>query len=342
MRFRLAVLALAFVVPACASAIRPGTAIPVPSANRTVYEAAHRVIPLGDGSQLLLYRPDPADGRPPAMQAFFVSKDGSQHDQNLRLEQFILNEILPGTFGQIRGGAMSADHQWIALVGGWAGVNDHRGHNGIFVLSHALGTWRVKSWFDLPGITIGDVAFGPDDTLALLTQKARPEGGSGPILTIYSFSGQNLGSFLDAPGHANAADTSTMTSRLEQIGDSSSYAVFDTASTAVRYFRLNTSGRTVAVVETKQVPIPFATERVNLVAFDAHADGSVVFARSFGDTNHHAKTIVTVMGTDGKVAEEWTSPRYWQYGYLEKGALHGFQHSGPNQPMQITTVAVDR
>src|ERR1700760_2202049 len=153
MNIRIAVLSLAFVVPACASRIRPRAATPVPAANHTVYDLTSRIIPFGDGSQLLLYRPDPPNGRPPAMQAFFVSKDGREHDQNLRLEQFILDEISPGTFGQIRGGAMSSDNQWIALVGGWASVHDHRGHNGIFLLQRKNGTWRMKSWFDLPGIT---------------------------------------------------------------------------------------------------------------------------------------------------------------------------------------------
>jgi hypothetical protein len=341
MNVRIAVLGLAFVVPACASSIQPREAKPVPAANRMVYDLTSRIIPFSDGSQLLLYRPDPPDGRPPAMQAFFVSKDGREHDQNLRLEQFILSEISPGSFGQIRGGAMSSDGQWLALVGGWASVHDHRGHNGIFVLQRRNGSWGVKSWFDLPGITIGDVAFGPDDTLALMTQPTRAEGGAAPILTIYSLSGQNLGSFLETPGHANAADTSTMTSRLQQIGESS-YAVLDTATDSVRFLRLATSGRTVTATETKRVPVPFSTERMNIVAFDAHPDGRMVFARSFGDASHHAKTVVTIVKGDGKVAEEWTSPQYWRYGYLKDGALYGYGRSGQDQPMQTTTVAVDR
>jgi len=341
MNVRIAVLSLAFVVPACASSIRPREATPVPAANRIVYDLTNRIISFGDGSQLLLYQPDPPNGRPPSMQAFLVSKDGRGHDQNLRLEQFILSEISPGTSGQIRGGAMSADHQWIALVGGWASVHDHRGHNGIFLLQHANETWRIKSWFDLPRITVGDVAFGPDDTIAVLTQPTKPEGGVAPILTIYSYSGQNLGSFLDAPGHANAADTSTMTSRLTQISESS-YAVLDTATDAVRFFRLTTSGRTVNAAETKRVPVPFLTDRTNVVAFDAHPDGRVVLARSFGDVNHRAKTVVTVVEGDGKVAAEWTSPQFWHYGYVENGTLHGYERKGPNQPLQATAVAVDR
>lgn len=341
MNVRLAVLSLAFVVPACASSIQPRQAAPIPAVNRIVYDLTNRIISFGDGSQLLLYQPDPPNGRPPSMQAFFVSKDGHDHDQNLRLEQFILSEISPGTSGQIRGGAMSADHQWMALVGGWASVHDHRGHNGVFLLQRANGTWRNKLWFDLTGITIGDVAFGPDDTLALLTQPTRQEGGAAPILTIYSYSGQNLGSFLDTPGHANAADTSTMTSRLVQVGESS-YAVLDTSTDAVRFFRLTTSGRTASAAETKRVPVPFITDRMNVVAFDARLDGRVVLARSFGDANHRAKTVVTVVEGDGKVAEEWTSPRYWRYGYLENGTLHGYERMGPNQPLQSTTVTVDR
>jgi hypothetical protein len=341
MNVRIAVLCLAFVVPACASSIRSGAAIPVPAANRTFYDVANRIIPFGDGSQLLLYRPDPPNGRPPSMQALFVSKDGRDHDQNLRLEQFILNEISPGTSGQIRGGAMSADNQWMALVGGWASAHDRRGHNGIFLLQRANGSWRIKSWFDLPGITIGDVAFGPDDTLALLTQPAQSNGVDAPILTIYSYSGQNLGSFLDTLGHSNPADTSTMTSRLQQIGESS-YAVLDTATYTVRFFRLTTNGRTVTAAETKRVPVPFLTARMNVVAFDAHPDGRVVLARSFGDANHHATTVVTIVKGDGTVAEEWTSPRYWPYGYLENGTLHGYERSGPNQPMHAATVTVDR
>jgi hypothetical protein len=341
MNIRIAVLGLAFVVPGCASSIQPREARPVPSANRIVYDLTSRIIPLSEGSQLLLYRPDPPDGRPPSMQAFFVSKDGREHDQNLRLEQFILSEILPGSFGQIRGGAMSSDSQWIALVGGWASVRDHRGHNGIFLLQRRNGTWGIKSWFDLPGITIGDVAFGPDDTLALLTQPTRAEGGAAPILTIYSLSGQNLGSFLDTPGHANAADTSTMTSRLQQISESS-YAVLDTATDTVRFLRLATSGRTITAAETKRVAVPFSAGRMDIVAFDARADGRMVFARSFADASRHAKTVVTIVNSDGKVAEEWTSPQYWRYGYLKDGDLYGYGRSGQNQPMQTTTVKVDR
>lgn len=72
---------------------------------------------------------------------------------------------------------------------------DRRGHSGVFLLQQEpkSGYWRVKSWFEVPGASPGDIAFSPDDTLLLLAQKGRAEGGPAPILTIFPYSGQNLG-----------------------------------------------------------------------------------------------------------------------------------------------------
>jgi hypothetical protein len=324
-------------MPACAASIRPDATTTTPDASSIFYDSAYRVIALTDGSQLLMYRPDVPDGRPPSMQAFLVSASGHAQDHNFRLEQFIREEILPNTFGQIRGAAMSDDHQWIALTGGWASVRDQRGHNGVFVLQRDnMANWRLKSWFDLPGMGIGDIAFGPDDTLVVLTQQAKPEGGAGPILTLFSYAGQNLGSFISSPGHANIFDNSTFQSRLVRMANGD-YAVYDSSASQVRFLNLKSASRHYSISQTKSVPARFAGGG-SMVVFDPRPDGEVVFARSIVE-NRKGKTVITAVNGSGKVVDEWQAPSSWRYGYSDHGKLHGFSHT-PEGKIQISTVSV--
>jgi len=140
----------------------------VDSSRQIFYTAAQRVIPLPDGSEMLIYQPDPR--KPPATRVYIVSPDGPEGDRSFSLEMLIPKEIAAGFPGQIRGGAMSPDHQWLAVVGSWRGAKDQAGHNGVFVLKlddQGGKFWRLKSWFEVPDLAAGEVAFGPDDLLTV-------------------------------------------------------------------------------------------------------------------------------------------------------------------------------
>lgn len=341
MRLRLLLIAVLTSVTACAEII-PEPAAALSERGLSYYHAARRIVRLADNSDLLIYEPLPRDEGPPAIDAYMVSSRGADEDRNFRLSIWIPEEMVPGTYGQVTNGAMSADHKWLAFVGGWASNRDKRGHSGVFLLQQDPKTryWRMKSWFDVVGAGIGDIAFGPGDTLLLLTQKGRPEGGPAPILAAYSFSGQSLGSFIDAPNHGNwmVQPSSTTDGRIVRLSEHS-YAIYDPETAQVRFIEVTAAGKDLSVRETRSVPIPFATTRVNLVGFDPRPDGRVALARSIVE-NGRGKTIVTVLDAKGRVADEWQAPRMWTYGIMGGGGLRGYSVVVNKPGVDVTAVTV--
>jgi hypothetical protein len=333
-------LCIVIALPACAGTIaQQATTAAPPVEQHVFYEAAHRLIRFADGSDLLFYFPNPPEGGAPLIDALMVSSRGRDEDRAFRLSTFIPNEVLEGTFGQLTSAAMSEDHQWLAFVGGWAGARDHRGHNGVFLLKEQKsGAWRVQSWFDVPGVDLGEIAFGPDDTLLLTAQKGTAEGGSAPMLTLFSFSGQNLGWFVDSPHHGNwNVRPGSRDARIVSLGNGD-FAIYDPETSLIRYVHLALNGRSASVKQTQTVPIPFSVDHVNLVAFDARPDGVVTLARTIVESSR-ARTIVTRSDHQGRLLEEWQAPNVWKYGYAERSTFHGY--SAPlQQPVEISTVSV--
>ena len=333
-------LSLAIALPACAGAIAPQASVARPPAEQHIfYEAAHRLIRLADGSDLLFYFPNPPEGGAPLIDAAMVSSRGRDEDRSFRLSTWIPKEVLEGTFGQLTSAAMSEDHQWLAFVGGWAGAADHRGHNGVFLLKeHKSGSWRVQSWFDVPGVDLGEIAFGPGDTLLLTAQKGAADGGSAPMLTLFSFGGQNLGWFVDSPNHGDwNVRPGSRDARIASLGKGN-VAIYDPETSLIRYAHLELEGLSVSVKQTRTVPIPFPVDRVNLVGFEARPDGAVALARTIVESGQ-ARTIVTKIDHQGRIVEEWRAPKVWKYGYAEDGSFHGYSSAFP-QPMEISTVSV--
>ncbi len=336
MRSALFTFALAATLAAHGASIDPSVSRDSTTRRLPLFAATQRLIHLPDGSNLLIYQPDPPDGRPPRMDVFIVARgDDAQKDRSFRLELFIPDQIAKDYPGQIRSVAMSSDHQWLAAVGGWLGVRDQHGHNGVFVLHNEGpgGFWRLKSWFDVPDMAVGDIAFGPDDLLLVTSRPHRPSSAEIPIVTLFSFGGQSLGSFVPSSNHSNALEM-----RLLRTGENS-YALYDPEIAQVRYLSL-TSNHTV--VQERAVPIPFSTDRLNLIAFDPLPDGRTAFARTVVE-NHHGKTIVSVVRADGGVADEWIAPETWTYGYAdEQHVIHGFSHvpREGDMRMNITSVTV--
>ena len=135
--------------------------------------------------------------------------------------------------------------------------------------------------------------------------------------------GQKMGSFIETP--AKVLET-----RLARLSDDA-YALYDPQAARVRFLRL----KSTSIVEERAVPIPFATERVNLVAFDPRPDGRIVFGRTIV-ADHKAKTFITVADASGKVIEEWQPENAWRLGYADpQHVLHGIE----NTPTPKTTVA---
>lgn len=308
--------------PACAGVVATAPPSSYPAERRIFYDAAQRVIAMPDGSQVLIYQPDLPNERPPAMRVFIVAAGADRdRDRSFRLETFIANEIADGYLGQIRSVAMSPDHHRLAFIGGWFSARDKHGHNGVFVLrwKDSGNAWMLQSWFDVPDLALGDIAFGPDDLL-LVTSRRHAETSAPSGVTIFTMAGQKMGSFIDTP-------SKVLETRLARLSDDS-YALYDPQAERVRFLRL----KDTSVVEERTVPIPFPTERVNLVAFDPRPDGRIVFGRTIV-VDHKSKTFVTVVDGSGKVLEEWQPPNAWRLGYADREhVLHGVESTSRPGP----------
>jgi hypothetical protein len=252
-----------------------------------IYDTAHRIIHLADGSDLLLYNgPQMSHERTPIF-AFLSSARGVEFDRPLRLWQWIPSELADGTAGQIFSGASSSDGRRLAIVGGWMGATDHRGHNGVFILEwvetgNARDYWRLRSWFDVKGATIGEVAFGPDDVI-LLTWHKETSDAVAPTLAAFSWTGQKLGEFFPNAAHVDAYQgaADTRYSRIARTADAS-YVMYDSAAQVVRYLDLHVIDQRVDAVEVKSIPAKFG-RTANFCSFGVQADGIALMKRSLSD-----------------------------------------------------------
>lgn len=266
-----------------------------PVERQFVYEATQRIVGLPDGSQALIYMPDRIEGRPPGLCVYLVASSADrERDRSFQLEQFIPDEIEPGYPAQIRSVAMSPDHKSLVAVGGWFSARDKRGHNGIFILRldevHGK-VWRLKSWFDVTDRAVGDVAFGPDDLLLAVTRPHDSRDEAPPTLTLYTTAGQSVGSFL----RSSVARPRVLENRLLRV-DETTYAMFEPDAAQIRFISIR--NRTVEPI--RRLPLPFATQSINVVGFDAWPDGRAVLARTDARVR---KTFVTVIDPTGKAAE---------------------------------------
>ena len=258
------------------------------SSNKAlIRNSAHRIIQLADGSELLLYSASEMPHERNPIFGFLSSARGMEFDRPLRLWQWIPNELAEGTAGQIYGGASSPDGKRLAITGGWLGKNDHRGHNGVFVLEwvdsgNMRDYWRVRSWFDVKGATVGDVAFGPNDTI-LVTWHKETSDATAPTLAAFSWTGQKLGEFFPNAAHVDAYDgaTDTRYSRIVGTADGS-YVMYDSAAQAVRYFDLHAADQRIAATELKSVPVKFG-RTANFCTFRVQSNGVDFTKRSLSD-----------------------------------------------------------
>ena len=307
-----------------------------------LYLNAHRIIGLVDGSQvLLLNRPAPKE--PIAIDGMFISSKGSAYDVSLRVVHWIPNELAPETSGQIYSAAMSDDQQWLTVTGGWMG-RDGRGHNGVFVLRREpvpnFDNWHLKSWFDVRGMTISEIQFGPDDTVITTSQEDKPDGGAAPLITVFTFAGQKLGSFISVEKHGapGSAGMSRLT-RIEKIG-SSSFAIYDPEKALVRYVAISSTAGRVDVRQTGSVSLSFPERKSNVVAFDALPDGHVAVARTVIQEDRRSYTLVSALSPDGRVIDEWRSPRVWRYGYVQDHTFRGFYPAADEAATVISSVSI--
>jgi hypothetical protein len=299
----------------------------------TIYHDADRIIHLHDGSDVLLInRPAPKQAQ--AIDADFFSSKGRSYDTHFRVAKWISGELAEGTTGQIYSVAMSDDNDWLAVVGGWIG-RDARGHNGVFILRREaqpgdFDFWRLKTWFDVPGMTIGEIQFGPDDTVFTTSHNENP-GGPAPIITAFTFAGRKLGAFITAEKHGDwRGASSCRLMRIAKLGPAS-YAVYDPEISAIRFITVSSNDGRIDVTQTQTVSLPFADNEWHLLAFDALSDGRIAVAR----------TLVSVLARDGRLLEEWASPRVWHYAYVDRGVLKGVYPASINDSSPvIVSVAV--
>ena len=252
-----------------------------------IYDTAHRIIRLADGSDLLLYNGSQMPRERAPIFAFLSSARGAAFDRPLRVWQWIPNELAEGTAGQIYGGASSADGKRLAVTAGWLGRDDHRGHNGVFILEwvdsgNMRDYWRLKSWFDVKGATVGDIALASDDII-LVTWHKESSDPAAPTLAAFSWSGQKLADFFSNASHVAAYEgaADTRYSRIARTAERS-YVMYDSAAQSVRYFDLNVDGRRVDAVERASIPVKFG-RTANFYGFRVQADGIDFVKRSPGD-----------------------------------------------------------
>jgi hypothetical protein len=221
--------------------------------------------------------------------------------------------------------------------------NDHRGHNGVFVLAREaqpnFDFWRLKSWFDVRGMTISEVEFGPDDMIVTTSYEDIPNSTTSPLLTVFSFAGQRLGSFIDIEAGVRGASLSR-TTRIVKTGPSS-YAIYDPGSALIRFVTIKSDQRHPDVRQTRTVPISFSDAKTHWLAFDALPEGQIAIVRTVVDVNRHARTIVSILAPDAKVIEEWQSPRVWQYAYVEDHVLRGCYLSSGESEIVVRSVSIN-
>jgi hypothetical protein len=343
MRVRyLVLIAAVAALPACATnIISPAANAPPPPQERALaYNSAIRLIRLSDGSDFLLI-PRESPNERTSIEAFLISPKGRDQDRHYRVSRWISAVIGEGTIGQIYSAALSPDGEWLAVSGGWWG-KDSRGHNGIFMLRHAtrdgLDFFDLKNWFDVPGLTIGDIDFGPDDTLLTISQENRPDKPS-PIVTLFSYAGQNLGSFIPSPNHGDPRSASfARLMRLSRSGPSS-FVIYDPEAAMARWIHIAANASRPQVVEDRAAPIPAERPRIPVLAFSALSNGHLVVVRNLAQ-DRHPRTIVSVYGSDGKEVESWQSPEVWTYGATENSTVHGYSLTPAGDRVTHSTVAV--
>jgi hypothetical protein len=339
----LVLIAAVSALPACAiNVISPATGAPPPPQERALaYNNATRLIRLSDGSDFLLI-PRESPKERTSIEALLVSPKGRDQDRHFRVSRWISSLIGEGTIGQIYSAALSPDGEWLAVSAGWWG-KDSRGHNGVFMLRHAtrggLDFFDLKNWFDVRGLTIGDVEFGPDDTLLTISQENRPDQPS-PIVTLFSYAGENLGSFIPSPTHGDPRSASfARLMRLSRTGPSS-FVIYDPEAAAARWVHIAaTGGQPPRVVEERRTAIPAERPRIAVLAFSALPNGQLLVARNLAE-NRHPRTVVSVYAPDGKEVENWQSPELWTYGSVERSTLHGYSLAPSADRVTHSIVAV--
>jgi len=329
-------------LPACASsAISHVSGAQAPPEERALaYNGAMRLIRLSDGSDFLLI-PRESPNERTSIEALLVSPKGRDEDRTFRVSRWIPALVGEGTIGQIYSAALSPDGEWLAATAGWWG-KDKRGHNGIFMMRHAkrggLDFYDLKNWFDVRGLTIGDIEFGPDDTLLTISQENRPDQNS-PIVTLFSYSGENLGSFIDAPNHGDPRSSSfARLMRLSRTGPSS-FVIYDPEAAAARWIHIAKTANRPQVVEERRTAVPAERPRISVLAFSALPNGHLVIARNLAE-NRHPRTIISVYAPDGKEIESWQSPELWTYGSADDSTVHGYSLARAGDHVTHSTVSV--
>lgn len=295
-----------------------------------VYGAAFRLIRLADGSDLLLLdKRSPNEAR--SVDGFLASVHGPTHDRPLRTSILLPRGVVAeGTSGHIYSASMSDDHQHLALVVGWLGASDNRGHNGVVVLKKTdrggIYFWERTSWFDVKGMTIGEIAFGPGDQLIVTS---RDEKEPAAAVTLFSRDGTKLATFAGESAPATRS-WSPHYMRLARIS-AESYGLYDPESSVVRILGI---GSDASIREQGRVDVPFAA-RGNLVDFQSDGGDGFIFVRMPAE----AGTGMLVSHVDARGSRERRSTRSWQIGYVEKRAVHGVLRPG-TEGVAVETVPV--
>ena len=269
---------------------------------------ASQIIRLADDIRLFLV-PTELPEEPQAVVAYLGPR-------RMAVSDWIAERMAPGTVGQIRAAALSADGTELAICGGWR-APDGVGRNGVFVLRRDGSGWRLMSVIE-KRMTFGPIAFGPDDTILVLTHEiARsnaPEGA--PIATAFSRNGDIVAELFAPKGLPHATrGRAAFGSRIQRLEDGT-YAVYD-HHTHHLYF-VDASLKIV-----RDVHVPLSHEQTMVIAFGEVAGGRLLLARSFRD-GRRGGTDVALYDRTGAPIERWSSPVTWPKAELTRHGIDGY------------------
>ena len=323
-----------------AQAENPPAAQAASQRHGLVYQNASRVLPFRDGSEFVIANA-PIEAEPGARTALLVSAKGEEEDRAFSVANWIPRQVAAGTKGQIYSAAMAENGRRIAIVAGWRGAQDERGHNGVFILElrkqGGHDDWRLQSWFDVAGSTIGEIEFGPDDTLIVASHDERDAAAVRPLVTLYTYTGVKLGAGLESEKHANFNSAAfARRDRIARVGDAE-YAFYDIENGTIRRFSVRADGKSYVIEEKGSgAAVARSDERFNVVAFSPTADGDVVLGRVFSAAGA-TRTEFTRFTRRGNVVDTVTTDEPWIAGYFGPDSIVGFRRT-PDGHVNVSTL----
>jgi hypothetical protein len=298
------------------------------------YLAARDVVPLTDGSRLVMHIAD-LDARPPSVVATLIGPNGLAI-QRITAVDSLHDRQRPGSLGQVRWGAYFGTSHRLALTLGWvnpAGTAE----NGIALWKRKTsGLWTPDRLLPVEG-GLGSIAEGPEGTLLTTSfNVARFTKDSGPPrLTLFDSTGVVLGEFLPRPPTVTPSEAAqdALRSTIVRLGPER-YALLDFRSETIKLLRITRitakNGRPFTkdfrVSQLREIPVggrpdEIEPDRSGIKAFCILPDESVVVVRTGRGSS--GKTVLSRYRGDRRPESGALLTSHWQTAWCEPGQVTG-------------------